>query len=132
MLEICSDLSKTGLKIYYFCQHSKKAKIKAKWQNHFISGKQFQTRPNGNPAENLFRITWMSRYYLRKCTCTKKQKLPMRYSCLKVKYLKKAINWDIGISIEQNYYFETSLYTPQIGLIYLAFCPGTYLAHLWS
>ncbi len=35
MLEICSDLSKTDLKIYYFCQHSKKAK---KW-------------PNGNPAE---------------------------------------------------------------------------------
>jgi len=30
MLEICSDLSKTDLKIYYFCQHSKKAK---KWQN---------------------------------------------------------------------------------------------------
>ena len=30
MLEICSDLSKTGLKSYYFCQHSKKAK---KWPN---------------------------------------------------------------------------------------------------
>jgi len=28
MFEICSDLSKTGLKIYSFCQHSKKAK---KW-----------------------------------------------------------------------------------------------------
>jgi len=26
MFEICSDLSKTGLKIYSFCQHSKKAK----------------------------------------------------------------------------------------------------------
>ncbi len=26
MLEICSDLFKTSLKIYYFCQHSKKAK----------------------------------------------------------------------------------------------------------
>jgi hypothetical protein len=26
MFEICSDLSKTGLKMYYFCQHSKKAK----------------------------------------------------------------------------------------------------------
>ena len=47
MFEICSDLSKTGLKIYYFCQHSKKAKKKmAKWPNHFISGKQFQKRPN--------------------------------------------------------------------------------------
>jgi hypothetical protein len=22
----------------------------AKWPNHFISGKQFQKRPNGNPA----------------------------------------------------------------------------------
>ena len=30
MFEICSDLSKTGLKIYFFCQHSKKAK---KWPN---------------------------------------------------------------------------------------------------
>jgi len=26
MYEICSYLSKTGLKKYYFCQHSKKAK----------------------------------------------------------------------------------------------------------
>jgi hypothetical protein len=24
----------------------------AKWPNHFISGKQFQKRPNGNPAKN--------------------------------------------------------------------------------
>jgi len=30
MVEICSDLSKTGLKIYYFCQHLKTAK---KWPN---------------------------------------------------------------------------------------------------
>jgi len=30
MFEICSDLSKIGLKIYYFCQHSKQAK---KWPN---------------------------------------------------------------------------------------------------
>ncbi len=30
MLEICSDLFKTCLKIHYFCQHSKKAK---KWPN---------------------------------------------------------------------------------------------------
>jgi hypothetical protein len=28
--EICSNLSKTGLKIYHFCQHSKKAK---EWPN---------------------------------------------------------------------------------------------------
>jgi len=39
MFEICSDLSKIGLKIYYFCQHSK-------GPNHFISGKQFQKGPN--------------------------------------------------------------------------------------
>ncbi len=26
MLEICSDLFKTCLKIYYFCQHSKRSK----------------------------------------------------------------------------------------------------------
>ncbi len=24
----------------------------AKWPNHFISGKQFQKRPNGNPGVN--------------------------------------------------------------------------------
>ncbi len=30
MFEICSDLFKRGLEIYYFCQHSKKAK---KWPN---------------------------------------------------------------------------------------------------
>jgi len=30
MLEICSDVSKTDLKIYYFSQHSKKAKKWAK------------------------------------------------------------------------------------------------------
>jgi hypothetical protein len=51
MFEFCPDLSKTGLKIYYFCQHLKKAKKMAKWPNHFISGKQFQKRPDGNPAE---------------------------------------------------------------------------------
>ncbi len=38
MFEICSDLSKIGLKIYCFCQYLKKAK----WSNYFISGKQFQ------------------------------------------------------------------------------------------
>jgi hypothetical protein len=30
MFGICSELSKTGLKIYYFCQHSKKPE---KWPN---------------------------------------------------------------------------------------------------
>ncbi len=54
MFKICSDLSKTGLKSYYFCQHSKKAKKMAKWPNHFISGKQFQKRPNGNPDLSIF------------------------------------------------------------------------------
>jgi len=59
MLEICSDLFKTCLKIYYFCQHSKKAK---KWPNgqtilflanSFKKGQICQIwplkRPNGNP-----------------------------------------------------------------------------------
>ncbi len=27
MLEICSDLFKTGIKIYYFCQHSKNGQM---------------------------------------------------------------------------------------------------------
>jgi len=35
MFEICPDLSKIGLKIKM-----------DKWQNHFISGKQFQKRPS--------------------------------------------------------------------------------------
>ncbi len=30
MFKICSDLFKTCLKVYFFCQHSKKAK---KWPN---------------------------------------------------------------------------------------------------
>ncbi len=47
MFEIYSDLSKIGLKIYYFYKHSNKAK---KLPNHFISGKLVQKRPNGNPA----------------------------------------------------------------------------------
>jgi hypothetical protein len=62
MFEICSDLSKTGLKIYYFCQHSKKAK---KWPNDqtfiflansFKKGQIWQIwplkRPNGNPEKH--------------------------------------------------------------------------------
>jgi len=47
MIKIFSDLSNTDLKIikiFYFCQHSKKAKC----PNHFTSGKQFLKRPNGN------------------------------------------------------------------------------------
>jgi len=42
MFKICSDFSKT----YYFLSAFEKPK---NWQNHFISGKQFQKRPNGNP-----------------------------------------------------------------------------------
>jgi hypothetical protein len=33
MLEICSDLSKTGLKIYYFLSTFKKGQKMAKWPN---------------------------------------------------------------------------------------------------
>jgi hypothetical protein len=36
-----SNFSKIGLKIYYFVNIPKRRK-KAKWPNHFISGKQFQ------------------------------------------------------------------------------------------
>ena len=63
MLEICSDLFKTCLKIYYFCQHSKKAK---KWPNGqtilFLANsfKKGQIRqiwplkwPNGNPEKGV-------------------------------------------------------------------------------
>jgi len=49
MLEICSDLSKTGLKMYFLSTSTKGQKM-AKWPNHFISGKQFQKWPNGNPV----------------------------------------------------------------------------------
>jgi len=41
-LKFFSDLSQTGLKIYYFNQYSKKAK----WPDYFVSGKQFQKKPN--------------------------------------------------------------------------------------
>ncbi len=41
-----------GLKRYYILQNLKKAKNIAKWPTiHFISGKLFQNRPNGNPGE---------------------------------------------------------------------------------
>jgi hypothetical protein len=47
MLEISSDLFKT-CKYTIFVNIQKGQKM-AKWPNHFISGKQFQKRPNGNP-----------------------------------------------------------------------------------
>ncbi len=57
MYEICSYLSKTGLKIYYFCQHSKKAKNGQTilfLANRFKKGQNWQIwplkRPNGNPG----------------------------------------------------------------------------------
>jgi len=60
MFEICSDLSKTGLKIYFFCQHSKKAKKRPNGQiflflaNKFKKGQIWQIwplkRPNDNPG----------------------------------------------------------------------------------
>jgi len=66
MFEICSDLSKTGLKLYYFCQQSKRAK---KWPNgqtisflanSFKKGQIWQIwplkRPNGNPVVNTSQI----------------------------------------------------------------------------
>jgi len=42
MFEICSDLSKIGLKVSTF----KKGQKMATWPNHFIPGKQFLKRPN--------------------------------------------------------------------------------------
>ncbi len=51
MLEICSDLSKTGLKIYFFCQHSTKAKngqmatLFNFWQTVSIKGQIWQIWP---------------------------------------------------------------------------------------
>ncbi len=41
---------KTVPNIYYYLQNSKKAKN----GNHFISVKQFQKRPNGNPLSSLY------------------------------------------------------------------------------
>jgi len=59
MFEICSDLSKIGLKIYYLCQHSKRPKNgqMAKpfyfWQTVSkrpnLADLAFN-RPNGNPG----------------------------------------------------------------------------------
>ncbi len=62
MFEICSDLSKTGLKIYSFVNIQKKAK---KWPNHFISGKQFQKSPNW--ADSAFKkAKWQPCYRIKK------------------------------------------------------------------
>ncbi len=41
MFEICSDLPEKALKIPFLSTLKM-----AKWLNHFISGKQFQKRPN--------------------------------------------------------------------------------------
>jgi hypothetical protein len=59
MLEICSDLFKTCLKIYYFCQHSKKAK---KWPNGqtIFFWPTVSKRPNNNPdSNNMWQSTGM-------------------------------------------------------------------------
>ncbi len=45
----CRDFAKICLKRYCFLIDLKKAK---KWPNHFISGKLFQKRPNGNHNKN--------------------------------------------------------------------------------
>jgi hypothetical protein len=71
MLKICSDLFKTCLEIYYFVQHSKKAK---KWQNgqtilflanSFKKGQIWQIwplkRPNGNPASHHLKAVVLNR-----------------------------------------------------------------------
>jgi len=34
----------------------------AKWPNHFISGKQFQKRPNGNPDKYVQRAIFRSKF----------------------------------------------------------------------
>jgi len=42
----------------------KKGQIQmAKWPNHFISGKQFQKRPNGNPGMRLFCTNEMRSFF---------------------------------------------------------------------
>ena len=71
MFEICSDMSKTGLKIYFFRQHSKKAK---KWPNgktilflanSFKKGQIWQIwplkRPNGNPVAQQLKVNLSTR-----------------------------------------------------------------------
>jgi len=88
MLEISSDLSKTDLKIYYFCQLSKKAKIWPNGQTILFSGKQFQkgqvaTLLNNDCWSQLVKLHYFisllqhstksgaSKFYwpLRKCLC---------------------------------------------------------------
>jgi len=44
-------LSKTGLKIYYFCQPSKKAK-NSQMSKPFYFWQTVSKRPNGNPVKN--------------------------------------------------------------------------------
>jgi len=47
-LKFAQICSKHALKYTIFVNIKKWPKM-AKWPNHFISGKQFQKRPNGNP-----------------------------------------------------------------------------------
>ncbi len=51
-IEIWSDLSKTVLKLYYFCQHSKRPKNGQMAKTSYFCqtlGKHFQKKSNGNP-----------------------------------------------------------------------------------
>ncbi len=75
MLEICSDLSKTDLKIYYFCQHSKKAKKGPNGQTILFLANSFKKRPNGNPdfdnnIDNKIRSTHKQNFTLTQCFST--------------------------------------------------------------
>ncbi len=44
---------KQALKYTIFVNIQKRQKKMAKWPNHFISGKRFQKRPNGNPDASV-------------------------------------------------------------------------------
>jgi len=50
-----------------FLSTFRKGQKMAKWPNHFISGKQFQKRLNGNPASLLEETTTDSPGYIEIC-----------------------------------------------------------------
>jgi len=53
MFEFAQNCPKQALKYTLFVNIQKRPKM-AKWPNLFISGEQFQKRPNGNPGLYLY------------------------------------------------------------------------------
>ncbi len=74
----------------------------AKWPNHFIYGKQFQKRPNGNPElEKLNLATWLlfKQVFLMSRNPLKKAPFKVINSDPKTIFLEQAWNFEVIIFI---------------------------------